>query len=202
MRRSNMSSTVFYTLLQVPKEVYYSKNKKGMYGDMQLISDIFGQFDNSERKPFLFRKEIRTTCIEFIVRSSIRPTEIDRSYKSRVKEVPATFFDRDRAVIKVTLNPIVQKAGQKNSKKVPLRSEEDIRAYVNRVFLRSGMEPVSLKIGKSMDDIGLKKGHRITVSKVNVEGIVKVTDKETFRESISKGLGAAKRFGCGLALIK
>ena len=197
-----MPNTVFYTLLQMPKDIYYSTNRKGMYGDMQIVSDIFGQFDNSERKPFLFRKEVKTSCIEFIIRSDIKPTEINRNFKAAIKEVPESFFNRDQAVIKVSLNPIVQKAGQKNSKKVPLKSEADIRSYVDRMFQKSGIEPVSIKIGKPINDVGFKKGHKITISKVDVEGIVQVKDKESFKKALNTGMGSAKRFGCGLALIK
>jgi len=197
-----MSNTVYYTLLQVPKEIYYNENKKGMYGDMQLISNIFGQFDSSERKPFLFRKENRTSRIEFIIRSDIKPTELDRRFRVVIKEVPESFFDKDQAVIKIALNPIVQKAGQKNAKKVPLKSEADIKSYVNKIFQRNGIEPVSLRISKPINDIGFKKNHRITVSKVDVEGSVKITDKESFKKAVNLGMGSAKRFGCGLALIK
>ena len=193
---------VFYTQLRVPKEVYYKVNHKGIYGDMQLISDIFGQFDSSERKPFLFRKDEKVGHVEFIIRSDIKPSTIASRYESRVKAVPESFFDRDEAVIKVCLNPIVQKACQKNAQKVPLKSEEDIKKYVENLFVRSGAEVTSLQLGKPISEVGTKNGSRITVSKVEVVGTVKVLDKVLFMESLSKGLGAAKRFGCGLVLIK
>lgn len=201
-----MPNTAFYTLLQIPKDVYYNENKRGMYGDMQLISNIFGQFDSSNGKPFLYRKEIRTSCVEFIIRSDNNPkdnpVELHPKFRMITKEVPESFFDRDQARVKVTLNPIVQKAGSGNSKKVPLKSAGDIRSYVNRIFQRNGIEPISLDIGKPINDVGFKKGHKITVSKVDVEGIVKVLDKESFKDSVRSGIGSAKRFGCGLVLVK
>lgn len=197
-----MPKTVYYSLLQVPKDVYYNINNKGMYGDMQLICDIFGQFDSSAGKPFLFRKEVKTSSVEFIIRSDIKPLRVSTGCKILTKEVPQSYFDKDLAEIKVTLNPIVQKAGQKNAKKVPLKSEEDIRLYVNKIFNKSGIEPVSIRIGKPVNDVGLKMGYRITVSKVDVEGIIKITDKRAFLDALESGVGAAKRFGCGLMLIK
>lgn len=193
---------VFYTRLRVPKEVYYTLNHKGIYGDMQLVSDIFGQFDSSERKPFLFRKDDKVDHVEFIIRSDIKPSTIDSRYEATVKAVPESFFDKDEATIKMCLNPIVQKAGQKNSKKVPLKSEEEIKGYVERLLARSGAEVLSLRLGKPVNEVGTKNGSRITVSKVEVEGSVKVLDKDLFKESLSRGLGSAKRFGCGLVLIK
>ena len=48
---------------------------------------------------------------------------------------------------------------------------------------------------------GAKK-RKISLSTVDYNGILTVTDKEKFLEALSKGIGPAKGFGCGLMMIR
>ena len=46
-----------------------------------------------------------------------------------------------------------------------------------------------------------KSKHLITISRAVIQGVLKVTDKERFRQSFAAGLGRGRAFGCGLLQI-
>ncbi len=46
------------------------------------------------------------------------------------------------------------------------------------------------------------KGKKISYSTLDYNGVLTVTDKEKFLEALSKGIGPAKGFGCGLMMIR
>ena len=54
--------------------------------------------------------------------------------------------------------------------------------------------------GKKHDSTATKH-HNIKISMVDYSGILKIKDPTLFTEKITKGIGHAKRFGCGLMLI-
>lgn len=47
-----------------------------------------------------------------------------------------------------------------------------------------------------------KKGKKITISTLDYNGVLTVTDKDKFEEALYHGIGPAKGFGCGLMMIK
>ena len=47
-----------------------------------------------------------------------------------------------------------------------------------------------------------KKGKQITISTLDYNGVLTVTDKEKFEEALYHGIGPAKGFGCGLMMIR
>lgn len=44
--------------------------------------------------------------------------------------------------------------------------------------------------------------HRITNLAVRFNGLLRITDADAFRETLIRGIGSAKAFGCGLMLVK
>ena len=47
-----------------------------------------------------------------------------------------------------------------------------------------------------------KKGHRVSIAVLDLGGLLEVSQPERFVAMLSKGLGPAKGFGCGLMLVK
>lgn len=47
-----------------------------------------------------------------------------------------------------------------------------------------------------------KKGATLSVATCDFEGVLEVTDVAVFRETLRRGIGSAKGFGCGLLLVK
>lgn len=78
-----------------------------------------------------------------------------------------------------------EKGSEDESKKVR------VDAYTQHNFMKDAKE-------RYMD---AKKG-KISLSTIDYNGVLTVTDKEKFLEALSKGIGPAKGFGCGLMMIK
>ncbi len=47
-----------------------------------------------------------------------------------------------------------------------------------------------------------KGKHRMTQLTVRYDGLLRITDPDAFRETLIRGIGPAKAFGCGLMLVK
>ena len=46
-----------------------------------------------------------------------------------------------------------------------------------------------------------KDGHDVSLKTSLIQGVLRVTDRERFKESFVKGIGRGRAFGCGLLQI-
>ncbi len=46
-----------------------------------------------------------------------------------------------------------------------------------------------------------RNGSRVTISMVTFEGVLKIEDSDVFRETICRGIGKAKAYGCGMLTL-
>lgn len=83
---------------------------------------------------------------------------------------------------------------------------EAMRSWMDRKGALNGFEipfPDDMLVHSYERHESYKAGvHKITFSSVVVEGILRVTDVEPFRNMLFRGLGSAKGFGCGMVMIK
>jgi len=56
--------------------------------------------------------------------------------------------------------------------------------------------------GYKKDKKDERRGHRMTHFAVCFDGLLRVTDPDAFRETLTRGIGPAKAFGCGLMLVR
>jgi CRISPR system Cascade subunit CasE len=56
--------------------------------------------------------------------------------------------------------------------------------------------------GYKKDKKDERRVHRVTNLAVCFDGLLRITDPDAFRETLSRGIGPAKAFGCGLMLVK
>ncbi len=56
--------------------------------------------------------------------------------------------------------------------------------------------------GYKKDKNDEKREHRMTHLAVRFNGLLRITDPDAFRETLIRGLGPAKAFGCGLMLVR
>lgn len=97
----------------------------------------------------------------------------------------------------------------RHSRRVELTDDEARHAWLAGQGIRSGFR----LCGRGSHDgvridrviparpVGRQKGSRITVKAVRYEGLLTVTDPETFVGAIQSGLGPAKAYGCGLLSV-
>lgn len=56
--------------------------------------------------------------------------------------------------------------------------------------------------GYKKDKTDERREHRMTNLAVRFDGLLRITDADAFRETLTRGIGPAKAFGCGLMLVR
>lgn len=56
--------------------------------------------------------------------------------------------------------------------------------------------------GYKKDKKDERREHRMTQLTVRFDGLLRITDSDAFRETLIRGIGTAKAFGCGLMMVK
>ena len=99
------------------------------------------------------------------------------------------------------LNPVRKNA--KTGRREPIRGREAVAEWFLKKALSCGfsLDEASLQVADISVDRFEKAGHAVTLSKARITGILTVTDKERFTQSVAHGIGHGKAFGCGLLQI-
>ena len=99
-------------------------------------------------------------------------------------------------------NPTVKR----NGKRLGILREEEQTAWLERKAKASGFESISLTVipenmacDKMTDQVG--SPHDLSLLSIRFEGLLKVTDPHTFRQTIQCGIGSGKGLGFGLLSI-
>lgn len=128
----------------------------------------------------------------------------------RTRTIPDSFFSHRAYAFQLRANPTrkvvkLDAAGQptKNGRREPLRTREELEAWIERKARDSGFEVdlASLRITPAGRSYFRKKeasGHHAAVE---YRGTLRVTDAARFREAFEKGIGPAKGFGFGLLVL-
>lgn len=109
-------------------------------------------------------------------------------------------------LFRISVNPVI-------SVKVPYESRGQVKQIIGTNYLMEFINKRSEKNGFSlnMDSVSIVNIERITIrkknlnpetfSKVDYEGILKITDLEKFKTLLVNGLGKKKAYGCGLLTV-
>jgi len=71
-----------------------------------------------------------------------------------------------------------------------------------RQIIHVDTTPEGKQTGYKKDKNDEKRGHRMTHLAVRFDGLLRITDLDAFRETLTRGIGSAKAFGCGLMLVR
>ncbi len=71
-----------------------------------------------------------------------------------------------------------------------------------RQIVHVNTTPEGKQTGYKKDEKGERPGHRMTHLTVRFDGLLRITDPDAFRETLIRGIGPAKAFGCGLMMVK
>ena len=134
-----------------------------------------------------------------------RPADsIDGQYgQVESRPIPADFLDHAHYRFKVIVNPTRRE--NTSRKLVPVKTRESIgQWFVERAQQSWGFEVSSEHL--QVDRIEVlrfndKNNHPVTIGQAHVQGQLRVTNRDQFRQSFIKGIGRARAFGCGLLQI-
>lgn len=178
----------------------------------------------------LYRLDVdtRTNRIVILVQSSVRPdwSRLEPGYllvAAQVKDVTANYAAIEGGMIlafRLLANPtkkIDTKSGpdrkRRNGRRVELRREEDLVAWLRRkgegagfalegVIGRSGVVDVRTSLSGSAGLVtGRRDGARLTFGSALFEGRLRVIDAQLFRRALAFGIGSGKAYGFGLLSV-
>ncbi len=80
-------------------------------------------------------------------------------------------------------------------------SVDQQKEWLEKRAMKHGFEPLSFEVtGRSLQKFK-RQGRTVTLALASFEGLLKVSDPDLLRETLSYGLGRAKAYGCGLMTI-
>ncbi len=119
------------------------------------------------------------------------------------KSVPDDFLSHERYQFKVIVNPT--RRNNASRKLEAVRGRDNIaRWFAERAVNSWGFEVPSryLQVDK-IDVLKFKDKHRrdVTIGQAHVRGRLRVTDRDQFNKSFTRGIGRGRAYGCGLLQI-
>lgn len=130
--------------------------------------------------------------------------QIDGQYgEVQSKTVSPDFLQHKRYRFKVIVNPT--RRDNASRKLIPVKGREAIAEwFLERSESSWGFEASSEHL--QVDNVQVmqfkdKAQRKITLSQAQIQGILKVTDRDRFIQSFRQGIGRGRAFGCGLLQI-
>lgn len=177
-------------------EEYLYATKGTPEGEHKLVWSLYK--DHNGKRYWQYRIENLGNIVIILIESSIKfekETNIGTFIFKEI-EIPDSKYYH----VKVTLNPIIQKKelGRKNSKRIPLIKDYDIKNFIKNKFLFHGLEIKSFVATKPIKTVSMQD---IIFTKIEVSGVVKVINKEKVLNAIKNGIGKEKSYGCGMLCL-
>ncbi len=200
------------------------------YREHQHLWRLFDADPEAERD-FLFRREQPVGGFpRFYLLSGREPRHGDKVWQIETKAYHPTIHPGQQLAFSLRVNPIVTRRDAQGGqvrhdvvmdlkhcigfKKLPLSE----RPLLGELIQQAGMEwlqkraerhgfsflPGQVRVEGYQRHRAAKKGGKkpIRYSTLDFTGLLTVTDAESFQQALTKGIGPAKAFGCGLLLVR
>ncbi len=165
---------------------------------------------NQEKRDFLMRVDRKRGFYEILLLSDIKPQIPDwGSWQS--KEIAPSFLEHERYMFQVRANPTIKRVirqpdgtRKKNGARTAIYAPEELRAWFKRQADKGGFQfqdlafspPVKIPFRKP------RSGQRGIHSSVDFRGVLRVIERDRFRECFCHGIGPARAFGFGLLMLQ
>lgn len=201
----------YLTQAKIDHETVAKRDLRNTYDWHQAVWKAFPGRDGQPRD-FLTRLDERADGFQLLIVSPEIPTRPDwcpvECWKS--KPIPESYFTKRRYAFQLCANPTKKitklkpdGSPTKNGKRVPLRTREELVAWMRRKGEQGGFvaEEATLRTIPRGREYFQKSGQDGHHSAVEFQGVLTVTDPTKFHETFTRGLGSAKAFGFGLLVI-
>jgi len=202
----------YLTQINLDFETVARLHIRDAYDWHQRVWQCFPGCDGQQRD-HLTRLDPKPAGFQLLIASPVETTRPDwcpRDCWRGPKRIPETYFSRDRYRFQLCANPTRKVAAEntdgsfkKNGRREPLRSREDLVAWIKRKGEQGGfaVDEDTLRTIRRGREYFTRNGQRGLHSAVEFQGILAVTDPTKFCETFRHGIGSAKAFGFGLLLI-
>ncbi|MCB2055894.1 MAG: type I-E CRISPR-associated protein Cas6/Cse3/CasE [Geminicoccaceae bacterium] len=192
---------------------------------------VWSLFAGEDERRFLWREQGAGGLVpgrtRFLVLSAVRPADPHGLFDLESKPFAPELAQGDLLGFSLRANPVVARSreGRRNSAHcdVVMDALKDVaaggRAEARRAVIgsagRSWLEKQGERHGFALDDrsplridgydrlrIPRRSGKAMTISTLDFDGALRVSDPERFVGSLCAGFGKARGFGCGLMLIR
>ena len=138
---------------------------------------------------------------QLLILSDRQPREPEYGKFVRTEPIPEAFFGFSAYRFEIVVNPV--KRDSRTQKRTPLCNREDITRWFLEKAPSWGFEvqESSFQVAEINADIFWKGEQKITLGKARVTGTLTVIDKKCFTQSVCRGIGHGKAFGCGLLQV-
>lgn len=184
--------------------------------------------DPDQDRDFLYRLDLHRGRPTLFTLSPVRPEDPDRLWRIDSKRFAPQLAVGDRLEFRLRANPTVKKNGKRCDvvmdakyqlkeaavprKKWPTQAAlvaEHAPAWLERRAESLGVVfPAVTADGYQVHHFakpgrnGNRSGRRITLATCELQGILEITEPDRFVEHVTRGVGPAKGFGCGLMLLR
>ncbi|MGB0468949.1 MAG: type I-E CRISPR-associated protein Cas6/Cse3/CasE, partial [Pontibacterium sp.] len=119
------------------------------------------------------------------------------------KLITPDFLEHKNYQFKVIVNPV--RRSNASRKLLPVKGRHDISSwFMDRAVKSWGFSPseTNFQVDKvQVLQFSDKAKRPVTLAQAHLQGTLKVTDREQFKQSFSAGIGRGRAFGCGLLQI-
>ncbi len=174
-----------------------------LFDDYKIHQVIYSLFPLEGKREFLYTVVSQNyNSLVILIQSQKEPVVL--SYGCfEVKSIPDDFFNHNQYLFQVKFSPVVQSIDGKDK---PIKREEDINKWLMARQESWGVSIDCEKVLKVGDGtvVMKQKGNskRVTISYVEITGLLAVDDKKKFLETVIYGIGRSKGFGFGLVQLK
>lgn len=194
------------------------------YESHRLVWALFGDDPNRERD-FLYRYDQQRGRPELMIVSAQPPMDNHNLFHIESKPYAPDLRAGDRLTFMARINPVWRKEVDGKRRKVDVvmdeihRSRREKDGPVDRLDVAAEALPPwfaaqGQRGGFTLEDDSLvveaygrhrfrtRDGGDVTVAGVDVRGAVRVTEPDSFRETLFQGLGTSRAFGFGVMLVR
>lgn len=164
---------------------------------------VWGLFPGRAGRDFLFRVE----ADGFLVLSADRPVCADGLWRVQSKPFAPRLRSGQVLAFALTANPTVTRDRKRHDVLMDAKKRGEDREGAATRWLESRADRLGFSLERSAV-LGVaqhrfrKSSQLVRYTSVDYAGVLKVGDPERFLETLKRGVGHAKSFGCGLLLVR
>lgn len=160
------------------------------------------RLDKLYDKTYLLVVSLEKPDLERLEKYGVTGSAETKNYDNYLNSISAD----DTYRFRVTLNPVysISRGQGVRGRVVPERTADQQLAFLERKSEQYGFSliPNEYGITERKYEWQRKKGERsVKLSIVTYEGMLKITDPDTFKDALINGIGKKKAYGCGLMTV-